>query len=876
MLSLINVEVNARVDKFETSMWRAADISDQSMSRAAANADRFQSAFDRAAIGVGSSADRIAADMEAANDRVMSAAEQSAESIDKVAAAAEKVDLRSWQEKVSAGFGAGLGAGAVAARAWLDKTEEYAEAKLKAIGIGLAIALVSATAAAMYGAYRIISSSMGFLSGLITGDSYKSENIDALIKLNKEVMDLQKGLNLSAPAASALNEALKATGVSSAAYVSTMDAAEKSARTNTSELERLGVTYKSANGHLLTQRELLENAKSVLDEYTEGYDRNAAAVAIGMGSYDDISNALKVTNEEVERARQRLIDYNLIIGEGTQEAVDRYQEAMRAFEREADLTSQGFKKAIADNIMPILTDLAEFFRDGFPFAVNAFRYSMAVLVSLFYGLKEAAYIVSESVIESFGAIGDVVSRVAGALDKAAHGDMSGAWAELKGVPDDLDKRWDKYWANLQAQSERNLKAMKLAWGADSLIPDPAAPARKGKAWEPAPKEEKESKARAPADPNSYDNFVEKLRRENTALEQNEYVMLKVEAAQKAWKEGRDASAALAAIEERQILASGRALKDFGARLDEENELLKRKRGAIGLVGAELDIYTMREQKRFEALQKINEAERAGKPLTDQAREAILARAEASSIAAESILRENAAIERSFSVGAKKAFDTYVDDASNAAKQASDAFNNAFRAGEDVWVQFVRTRKLDFRSLADSIIADIARIQARQAMAAAVSSAGGGSGIMGMLGGLVGNLFGSGNSGAGKVVANTESTFSSPVSSSSVAELSLPSFDVGTDYVPKDMLALIHEGERITPKAFNPTVGDRGVAQPGGLTDLRVEIVNHGTPQRVTGASPTFDLKGAVIQIMTEDVDRDGPASRAYASRFGLNRANGSY
>ncbi|BBB65916.1 hypothetical protein UNDYM_1663 [Undibacterium sp. YM2] len=31
---------------------------------------------------------------------------------------------------------------------------------------------------------------------------------------------------------------------------------------------------------------------------------------------------------------------------------------------------------------------------------------------------------------------------------------------------------------------------------------------------------------------------------------------------------------------------------------------------------------------------------------------------------------------------------------------------------------------------------------------------------------------------------------------------LPSFDVGTNYVPQDMLALIHEGEKITPKAYN--------------------------------------------------------------------------
>jgi hypothetical protein len=36
--------------------------------------------------------------------------------------------------------------------------------------------------------------------------------------------------------------------------------------------------------------------------------------------------------------------------------------------------------------------------------------------------------------------------------------------------------------------------------------------------------------------------------------------------------------------------------------------------------------------------------------------------------------------------------------------------------------------------------------------------------------------------------------------------SLPSFDVGTNYVPHDMLALIHQGESITPAAYNPANG----------------------------------------------------------------------
>ena len=75
MLSLISVEINARVDKFEAAMVRSADIAESSLSAAAANAEQFQTAFDRAADAAGQSSQKMANDFEAANDRIMDAAD---------------------------------------------------------------------------------------------------------------------------------------------------------------------------------------------------------------------------------------------------------------------------------------------------------------------------------------------------------------------------------------------------------------------------------------------------------------------------------------------------------------------------------------------------------------------------------------------------------------------------------------------------------------------------------------------------------------------------------------------------------------------------------------------------------------------------------
>lgn len=89
---------------------------------------------------------------------------------------------------------------------------------------------------------------------------------------------------------------------------------------------------------------------------------------------------------------------------------------------------------------------------------------------------------------------------------------------------------------------------------------------------------------------------------------------------------------------------------------------------------------------------------------------------------------------SWLVGVQEAFATLRDQSRDAASLAADAVTNAFQAMEDALVQFAQTGKLDFKSLANSIIADLIRIQLR----AAISGSGG---LLSLLGDAIGGLFG---------------------------------------------------------------------------------------------------------------------------------------
>ena len=82
---------------------------------------------------------------------------------------------------------------------------------------------------------------------------------------------------------------------------------------------------------------------------------------------------------------------------------------------------------------------------------------------------------------------------------------------------------------------------------------------------------------------------------------------------------------------------------------------------------------------------------------------------------ENLTRANADYQRSAEFGAKVALRTYIEDATNAAKQAERAVTGAFKSMEDALTQFVMTGKLDFNSLANSIISGLIRIQIQRAI-----------------------------------------------------------------------------------------------------------------------------------------------------------------
>jgi lambda family phage tail tape measure protein len=100
-------------------------------------------------------------------------------------------------------------------------------------------------------------------------------------------------------------------------------------------------------------------------------------------------------------------------------------------------------------------------------------------------------------------------------------------------------------------------------------------------------------------------------------------------------------------------------------------------------------------------------------------------------------------QRSFAYGWRRAFESYEDDATNAAKNAERIFAKTTQGMEDMIVDFAKTGKFEFKSFVASILEDLLRAQIQQSIAQIFQTPMGGGSAGSNLGNIFGGFFANG-------------------------------------------------------------------------------------------------------------------------------------
>lgn len=236
-------------------------------------------------------------------------------------------------------------------------------------------------------------------------------------------------------------------------------------------------------------------------------------------------------------------------------------------------------------------------------------------------------------------------------------------------------------------------------------------------------------------------------------------------------------------------------------------------------------------------------------------------------------------------GFKGGLNEYVDSIKSTTDAIKDMTVNAFQGMEDALTKFVTTGKLDFKSLANSIIADMVRMAIQSSVTRPLAS---------MFGNIAGNIFGSmfgATPGGIDASANADLSFNN-ATGSYFAKGGTPGGISAWRNQIVDRPTYFANGGSVMgeagPEAIIPLArgrdGNLGVRSSGAGANVTINVIEapgQGGKQRTRDDGQgnkvielfVEQIKGA---IAGDIVHGNGPVSAALGSTYGLNRVAGTY
>ncbi|MYZ44219.1 phage tail tape measure protein [Schauerella aestuarii] len=274
----------------------------------------------------------------------------------------------------------------------------------------------------------------------------------------------------------------------------------------------------------------------------------------------------------------------------------------------------------------------------------------------------------------------------------------------------------------------------------------------------------------------------------------------------------------------------------------------------------------REYQRY--LDQLNKSAKDGLINSDKYAEASKAIADGQEVALQAqreFYEQEDQLRGSWQLGFENAFQNYSDSAADAYKSAGNIFGTVFGGMEDQLTSFISKGKVDFKSFADSIISDLARVYARQAI----------SGLAGMLGQAFGGAAASSAASTSAYQPGSDGfiptldisggrAIGGPVSSGSMYRVNENGSPELAKVGSKQYLMMGNQSGSVTPlKALTGSSSQQAAPQ------VEFNLINQSSqPLQAKGGDMRFDGRRMIQDVFIVDMKTNGPMARAMKGAMG--------
>jgi hypothetical protein len=263
----------------------------------------------------------------------------------------------------------GLSAGFAQAKAATEKFAEDVKRPLDAVGE----------------AFRGIGKAFAAATAILAGGEAFRKAIEASVELTKESVALGKQLGVTATDASILKVAMGEAGVSQETLSGAASRMTRTLNTNEEAFTSLGVATRDANGNFRATFDIMQDVNARLLQFKEGTDRNIEGTKIYGRGWSEIAPVLKLNAINMEEATEKAESLGLVVGQENVDAARKYRVALN----DVHEVFEGVLKTIGDAMLPLLTDLGQWFASIGPDAVDLMKKAMLGVVLAFEAARVA-------------------------------------------------------------------------------------------------------------------------------------------------------------------------------------------------------------------------------------------------------------------------------------------------------------------------------------------------------------------------------------------------------------------------------------------------------------------------------------------------------